>query len=80
LGKLIRSEDDLKDPRLDLVHASPTELPQVTLIDVQIDPLRSDRSKVNDALKKAGVSVKRREYEGVTHAFFGAAAGGRESS
>jgi len=46
----------------------------VTLINARIDPLRSDGSKMEAALKKANVPVERRDYEGVTHEFFGAAA------
>ena len=48
--------------------------PSVTLINARIDPLRSDGSKMEDALKKAKVPVERKEYEGVTHEFFGTAA------
>ena len=46
----------------------------MTIINARIDPLRSDGSKMEDALKKANVPVERREYEGVTHEFFGTAA------
>lgn len=71
---LVRSEDDLADTRLSLVDADLRGLPPVTIINARIDPLRSDGSKLEDALKKAGVAVERREYEGVAHEFFGAAA------
>lgn len=72
--KTIRSEADLKDPRIQLVDADLKGLPSVTLINARIDPLRSDGEKMEDALKKAGVQVERRDYEGVTHEFFGTAA------
>ncbi|EJN10205.1 alpha/beta hydrolase [Herbaspirillum sp. YR522] len=71
---LVRSKDDLKDPRLQLIEAKLDGLPSVTLINARIDPLRSDGAKMEDALKKAGVPVERRDYEGVTHEFFGTAA------
>lgn len=71
---LVRSKDDLKDPRLQLIDAKLDGLPPVTLINARIDPLRSDGAKMEDALKKAGVQVERRDYEGVTHEFFGTAA------
>jgi acetyl esterase/lipase len=58
VDKLVNSKDDLKDPRLQLI----------------IDPLRSDGSKMEDALRKARVPVERRNYDGVTHEFFGMAA------
>jgi acetyl esterase len=72
--KTIRSEADLKDPRIQLIDANLKGLPPVTLINARIDPLRSDGEKMEEALKKAGVSVERRDYEGVTHEFFGTAA------
>ena len=74
VDKLIRSEDDLKDPRLSLVDANLQGLPPITIINARIDPLRSDGAKLEDALQRAGVPVQRREYEGVAHEFFGAAA------
>lgn len=72
--KTVRSEADLKDPRIQLIDANLKGLPPVTLINARIDPLRSDGEKMEDALKNAGVSVERRDYEGVTHEFFGTAA------
>lgn len=71
---LVRSEDDLADHRLALVDADLRGLPPTTIINARIDPLRSDGAKLKDALEKAGVSVERREYEGVAHEFFGAGA------
>ena len=49
-------------------------LPPVTLISAQIDPLRSDGTMLETALKAAGVPVERKNYDGVTHEFFGMAA------
>lgn len=74
VDKLVRSEKDLKDPRLQLIDANLAGLPPVTLITARIDPLRSDSLKLADALDDAGVPVELRDYEGVTHEFFGAAA------
>ncbi|APW39697.1 lipase [Rhodoferax koreense] len=74
VDKLIRSEEDLKDPRLSLVDADLAGLPPVTIINARLDPLRSDGAKLEDALRDAGVPVERRSYEGVAHEFFGAAA------
>lgn len=71
---LVRTEDDLADPRLSLVDADLRGLPPVTIINARLDPLRSDGAKLEDALQKAGTPVERREYEGVAHEFFGAAA------
>ena len=71
---LVRSEDDLKDTRLSLIDANLKGLPPVTIINARIDPLRGDGAKLEDALQEAGVPVERRDYEGVAHEFFGAAA------
>ena len=70
---LIRTEADLKDPRLALTDAALQGLPPVTIINARLDPLRSDGAMLEDALEEAGVAVERREYEGVAHEFFGAA-------
>ncbi|HMN82653.1 MAG TPA: alpha/beta hydrolase [Burkholderiaceae bacterium] len=74
VDKLVRSEDDLKDWRLQLIDTNLKGMPPVTLITARIDPLRSDGAKMEDALRAAGIPVERRDYEGVAHEFFGAAA------
>src|SRR5882762_2140855 len=72
--KTLNSVTDKTDPRLDLIHAKLSLLPPVTIINAQIDPLRSDGAVLEEALKQVNVKVARKEYEGVTHEFFGAAA------
>jgi acetyl esterase len=71
--KTLNSSIDKTDPRLDIIHAKLSLLPPVTIINAQIDPLRSDGTMLEEALKQANVKVTRNEYEGVTHDFFGAA-------
>lgn len=71
---LLAKPADKTDPRLDLVHAKLAGLPPVTIINAEIDPLRSDGELLAAALKTAGVKVERKVYKGVTHEFFGAAA------
>jgi len=71
---LVRSEEDLKDTRLQLIHADLRGLPPVTIVNAHLDPLRSDGAKLFDALEDAGVEVERRDYDGVSHEFFGGAA------
>ena len=66
--------EDKKDPRIDLVNANLKDLPPVTLINAQIDPLRSDADLLSAALKKVGVKVEHKVYAGTTHEFFGMAA------
>jgi len=74
VDKLFAKPADKADPRVDLVHADLAGLPPVTVINAQIDPLRSDGDLITDALKKAGVTVEHKVYTGVTHEFFGMAA------
>ncbi|HEX4151183.1 MAG TPA: alpha/beta hydrolase [Steroidobacteraceae bacterium] len=69
----LSSPAEKTNPRLDLLHAKLTLLPPVTIINAQIDPLRSDGSILEEALKQAGIPVTRQEYPGVTHDFFDAA-------
>jgi len=69
--KFTRTPEDAKDPRLDLVAANLKNLPKTTIVNAEIDPLRSDGQMLADKLKAAGVSVERKTYEGVTHEFFG---------
>jgi len=75
VDKTTRTPADLKDKRLQLIDANLDGIaPSVTIINARIDPLRSDGAKMEEALKKANVPVERRDYEGVTHEFFGTAA------
>lgn len=74
LDHLIRTQEDLNDPRLSLIDADLHGLPPVTLINARLDPLRGDGAQLEEALRKAQVPVERREYAGVAHEFFGAAA------
>ena len=74
LDKVLRTPADKQDTRLDLVNADLRGLPPVTIINARLDPLRSDGAMLEDAMKKAGVSVERKDYAGVTHEFFGGAA------
>jgi acetyl esterase/lipase len=48
-------------------------LPPTTIITAQIDPLRSEGKAYSDLLQQAGVVVRYKNYEGVTHEFFGMA-------
>ena len=49
-------------------------LPPTTIITAEIDPLRSEGKAYADLLEKAGVNVRYKNFEGVTHEFFGMAA------
>ena len=71
VDKLLAKPEDKTNPRLDIVNANLKGLPPVTIINAQIDPLREDGAMLQAALKKAGVTVDRKVYSGVTHEFFG---------
>jgi acetyl esterase/lipase len=59
---------------IDLVHADLKGLPPTTIIGAEIDPLMSEGSTLADKLKAAGVTINYKNYNGVTHEFFGMAA------
>lgn len=62
---------DAMDPRLNLVGANLRGLPPTTIINAQIDPLRSDGETLAAAMTAAGDRVEQRTFPGVTHEFFG---------
>ncbi len=74
VDQLLAKPGDKSDPRLDLVHAKLAGLAPVTIVNAQIDPLREDGAMLEAALKKAGVKVERKVYDGTAHEFFGMAA------
>ena len=75
VGNYLHSKDESADPRIALVkQPSLKNLPPTTIINAQVDPLRSDGEKLVQALRQAGNHVEQRNYEGVTHEFFGMAA------
>lgn len=61
------------DPRINLINANLKGLNPCTIITAQIDPLRSEGEELAKQMKKQGVAVRYRNYEGVTHEFFGMA-------
>ena len=71
--KYLNSPADGKKPWIDLVHANLKGLPPTTIITDEIDPLMSEGSMLADKLKAAGVAANYKNYEGVTHEFFGMA-------
>ena len=65
--------DKMSDPRINLVKANLKGLPGTTIITAELDPLHDDGQMLSDAMKAAGVSVHYKNYDGVTHEFFGMA-------
>lgn len=60
------------DPRLNLVGRTDLKgVAPATVVTAQIDPLRSEGQTYAKHLEDAGVKVKAKTYDGVTHEFFG---------
>ncbi|MEO6076597.1 MAG: alpha/beta hydrolase [Dokdonella sp.] len=72
--KYLNGPQDFSNPRVDLVNANLAGLPPVTIINAQVDPLRSDGEILASKLKAAGVTTEQKTFPGVTHEFFGMAA------
>ncbi len=73
-NKYLRKASDGKSPLIDLVNANLKNLPPTTIITAQYDPLQTEGEMLRDKLKAAGVAVDFKNYDGVTHEFFGMAA------
>jgi len=61
-------------PAIDLVNADLAGLPPVTIINAELDPLRTEGEQLAERFRQAGVPVEQRTFAGVTHEFFGMAA------
>lgn len=70
-GHVLDNDGQKQDSRLNLVAADLKGLPPVTIINAEIDPLRSDGDMLVETLKAAGVDTTHKLYTGVTHEFFG---------
>ncbi|MFC3563286.1 alpha/beta hydrolase [Pedobacter jamesrossensis] len=62
-----------QNSKISLVNANLKDLPPTTIITAEIDPLHDDGIIFANKLSDAGVKVNSRNYEGVTHEFFGMA-------
>lgn len=62
-----------QNPQISLANANLKGLPPTTIITAEIDPLHDDGAILANKLASAGVKVNSRNYEGVTHEFFGMA-------
>jgi acetyl esterase len=69
--KVLNNAADGQDPRLNLVAADLRGLPPTTIINAELDPLKSDGDMLADKMKAAGNDVTHKLYTGVTHEFFG---------
>ncbi len=65
-------KEDASDPKVALLQAKTLKgLPSATIITAQIDPLRSEGEALANKLTRDGVAVNYKNYDGVTHEFFG---------
>jgi acetyl esterase/lipase len=67
----LRSPRDGRSPLIALNRTNLRGLPPATVITAQIDPLRSEGKAYADRLRRFGVPVRYRNYNGVSHEFFG---------
>ena len=72
-NKYLNNPADGKNPLISLVTANLKGMPPTTIITAEYDPLLSDGEMLSDKLKAAGVAVNYKNYNGVTHEFFGMA-------
>ena len=70
----LNNQSESSDPRISLVKANLRGLPPTTIINAQIDPLRSEGELLAQKMRDAGVHVDQKTYPGVAHEFFGMAA------
>lgn len=67
------SKADGDSPMISLVDAELKGMPPTTIIAAEIDPLQSEGEMLADKLEDADIPVTYKEYDGVTHEFFGMA-------
>ena len=72
LDQTFEKPEDATDPKVALLKAKTLKgLPSTTIITAQIDPLRSEGESLAKKLTADGVEVAYKNYDGVTHEFFG---------
>lgn len=64
-----RSEEDMVDPRYDILRGELAGLPPVHLVAARLDPLCDDSVALAEGLKVAGVPATLSIYDGVLHGF-----------
>jgi acetyl esterase len=66
-----RTPADSHDARVDILDANLAGLPPTTIVNAEVDPLRSDGEQLAAKMKAAGDKVEQKTFMGVTHEFFG---------
>jgi len=69
--KYLNKKFELRDPQINLVSANLKGLSPTIVITAEIDPLQSEGLRLAEKLKADSVTVYARNYDGVTHDFFG---------
>ena len=70
--KYLASDGDGANPMISLVRAPQLQgLPPATIINAELDPLRSEGEMYAAQLRQAGVAVEQKTFDGVAHEFFG---------
>ncbi len=67
----LRNPTDGELPAIALDKADLSDLPPVTIVSAELDPLRSEGEALARQFQSAGVATEQRTYNGVTHEFFG---------
>lgn len=73
LDNYLNTPAEKSDPRINLVASNFSGLAPATIITAQVDPLKSEGEELAKKMKAHGVKVRYKNYEGVTHEFFGMA-------
>ena len=60
-----------RTPAISLYEADLSGLPPATIINAELDPLRTDGERLAQRFRESGVAVEQRTFAGVTHEFFG---------
>ncbi len=74
LSHYLKSPEESNNPMIALVKANLRGLPPATIINAQIDPLRSEGELLAQKMREAGGRVEQKTYPNVAHEFFGMAA------
>lgn len=67
----LASPADMSDPRVNILDADLTGLPEATVVLAECDPIRPQGERYVAALEAAGVPVRSHLTAGMVHGFFG---------
>ncbi len=71
LQNYLNGTADYSNPLIALLNGNVNGLPPATVITDEIDPLRSEGQAYANKLQAAGITVRQRNFTGVSHEFFG---------